>query len=270
LHPFQVLIASGVAAALALCAVALISSGGKAQRVEALSQHHQKAALAARHHKAPVRHAAHEMSAKAAKAYAKYEAHQKEMQAIIKGIKPVPKIFSKKEFKSDAKTAGVGMPKRAAKAFSQKLDDISSEFDPIEDADSNYARTLGVREPSRTNGAVPEDMDVSPERKARVQSLDDISSEFDPIEDADSNYARTLGVREPSRTNGVVPEDMDVSPERKAPVQMLYDVDGPQPSDGSRSRWARAGAIDGKGARARRPGMDTSTAELIRDYLPRE
>jgi hypothetical protein len=63
---------------------------------------------------------------------------------------------------------------------------------------------------------------------------------------------------------------MDVSPERKAPVQMLYDVDGPQPSDGSRSRWARAGAIDGKGARARRPGMDTSTAELIRDYLPRE
>jgi hypothetical protein len=220
LHPFQVLIASGVAAALALCAVALISSGGKAQRVEALSQHHQKAALAARHHKAPVRHAAHEMSAKAAKAYAKYEAHQKEMQAIIKGIKPVPKIFSKKEFKSDAKTAGVGMPKRAAKAFSQKLDDISSEFDPIEDADSNYARTLGVREPSRTNG--------------------------------------------------VVPEDMDVSPERKAPVQMLYDVDGPQPSDGSRSRWARAGAIDGKGARARRPGMDTSTAELIRDYLPRE
>ena len=220
MHPFQVLIASGVAAALALCAVALISSGGKAQRVEALSQHHQKAALAARHHKAPVRHAAHEMSAKAAKAYAKYEAHQKEMQAIIKSIKPVPKIFSKKEFKSDAKTAGVGMPKRAAKAFSQKLDDISSEFDPIEDADSNYARTLGVREPSRTNGAVP--------------------------------------------------EDMDVSPERKAPVQMLYDVDGPQPSDGSRSRWARAGAIDGKGARARRPGMDTSTAELIRDYLPRE
>jgi hypothetical protein len=130
------------------------------------------------------------------------------------------------------------------KAPVQMLDDVSSEFDPIEDYDSNYARALGVREPSRTNGFVPEDMDVSPERKAPVQMLDDISSEFDPIEDADSNYARTLGVREPSRTNGVVPEDMDASPERKAPVEMLFDVDGPQPTDGSRASWLAAGVPD--------------------------
>ena len=32
----------------------------------------------------------------------------------------------------------------------------------------------GVKEPSRTNGVVPEDMDVSPERKAPVQMLYDV------------------------------------------------------------------------------------------------
>lgn len=55
----------------------------------------------------------------------------------------------------------------------QALDDVSSEFDPVEDADSNYGRVIGVREVSRTNPAVAEDMDVAPERKGRVQMLDD-------------------------------------------------------------------------------------------------
>ena len=51
----------------------------------------------------------------------------------------------------------------------QMLDDISSEFDPISDADSNYGRVIGIKVASRTNPAIAEDMDVSPERKARVQ-----------------------------------------------------------------------------------------------------
>jgi hypothetical protein len=41
------------------------------------------------------------------------------------------------------------------------LDDISSEFDPITDADSNYGRVIGVKVASRTNPAIAEDMDVS-------------------------------------------------------------------------------------------------------------
>jgi hypothetical protein len=51
----------------------------------------------------------------------------------------------------------------------QMLDDISSEFDPISDADSNYGRVIGIKVASRTNPSIAEDMDVSPERKARVQ-----------------------------------------------------------------------------------------------------
>jgi hypothetical protein len=51
----------------------------------------------------------------------------------------------------------------------QMLDDISGEFDPINDADSNYGRVIGIKVASRTNPSIPEDMDVSPERKARVQ-----------------------------------------------------------------------------------------------------
>ena len=54
----------------------------------------------------------------------------------------------------------------------QALDDVFSEFDPVEDADGNYGRVIGVRD-ARTNPAVAEDMDVAPERKARVQMLDD-------------------------------------------------------------------------------------------------
>merc|ERR1711966_107092 len=140
------------------------------------------------------------------------------------------------------------------------LDDVSGEFDPITDADSNYGRVIGVRVAARTNPVVNEDMDVSPERKAPTEMLDDVSGEFDPITDADSNYGRVIGVRVAARTNPVVNEDMDVSPERKArvqmlwnadespaeerelrsirqhfskkaPTQMLYDVDGPQATD---------------------------------------
>jgi hypothetical protein len=48
---------------------------------------------------------------------------------------------------------------KTAGDYAQMLDDISSEFDPITDADSNYGR----------NPAIAEDMDVSGERKARVQ-----------------------------------------------------------------------------------------------------
>jgi len=107
-----------------------------------------------------------------------------------------------KKFYSRAETAGLGYETTLA-AKTQKLDEMS-EFDPINDYDSNYGRVLGVEEPSRTNGVVPEDMDVSPERKAPVQMLDDISGEFDPINDYDSNYGRVLGVKGPSRTNGVL------------------------------------------------------------------
>ena len=55
------------------------------------------------------------------------------------------------------------------KARVQMLDDISGEFDPINDADSNYGRVIGIKVASRTNPSIAEDMDVSPERKARVQ-----------------------------------------------------------------------------------------------------
>jgi len=59
-------------------------------------------------------------------------------------------------------------------AMTQQLDDISGEFDPITDADSNYGRVLGLSHISRTNGVIPEDMDISPERKAPVQMLYDV------------------------------------------------------------------------------------------------
>merc|ERR1719393_230494 len=81
------------------------------------------------------------------------------------------------------------------KAPTQMLDDVSGEFDPITDADSNYGRVIGVRVAARTNPVVNEDMDVSPERKAPTEMLDDVSGEFDPITDADSNYGRVIGVR---------------------------------------------------------------------------
>ena len=67
-----------------------------------------------------------------------------------------------------------GAKKVCAALRAQMLDDISSEFDPISDADSNYGRVIGIKVASRTNPAIAEDMDVSPERKAPVQMLYDI------------------------------------------------------------------------------------------------
>ena len=55
----------------------------------------------------------------------------------------------------------------------QSLDDVSSEFDPINDADSNYGRVIGVKVASRTNPAIAEDMDVSAD-KAPEQMLYDV------------------------------------------------------------------------------------------------
>merc|ERR1711865_672337 len=60
------------------------------------------------------------------------------------------------------------------KARVQSLDDISDEFDPINDADSNYGRVIGIKVASRTNPAIAEDMDVSPEEKAPEQMLYDV------------------------------------------------------------------------------------------------
>lgn len=59
--------------------------------------------------------------------------------------------------------------KKAARV--QMLDDLSSEFDPITDADSNYGRVLSLSGISRTNGVIPEDMDTSAEKKGRLESL---------------------------------------------------------------------------------------------------
>ena len=65
------------------------------------------------------------------------------------------------------------------------LDDISGEFDPINDADSNYGRVIGIKVASRTNPAIAEDMDVSPEEKAPVQMLYDV----DGPQPTDAKYA---------------------------------------------------------------------------------
>jgi hypothetical protein len=73
-------------------------------------------------------------------------------------------------------------------ANTQKLDELSGEFDPISDADSNYGRVLGLAHISRTNGVIPEDMDISPERKAPVQMLYDV----DGPQMTDPNYGAYL------------------------------------------------------------------------------
>merc|ERR1719253_670018 len=71
------------------------------------------------------------------------------------------------------------------KARVQMLDDISGEFDPISDADSNYGRVIGIKVASRTNPSIAEDMDVSPEEKAPVQMLYDV----DGPQPTDAKYA---------------------------------------------------------------------------------
>jgi len=60
----------------------------------------------------------------------------------------------------------------------QKLDDLSSEFDPFTDADSNYGRVLSIQALSRTNGPVSEDMDMNGEYKGRVQQLYEMAPQF--------------------------------------------------------------------------------------------
>jgi hypothetical protein len=60
----------------------------------------------------------------------------------------------------------------------QKLDDLSSEFDPFTDADSNYGRVLSIASLSRTNGPVGEDMDAQGEYKGRLQQLFNVDSQF--------------------------------------------------------------------------------------------
>jgi len=60
----------------------------------------------------------------------------------------------------------------------QKLDDLSSEFDPFTDADSNYGRVLSISSLSRTNGPVGEDMDAQGEYKGRLQQLFNVDTQF--------------------------------------------------------------------------------------------
>jgi len=87
------------------------------------------------------------------------------------GLKSLVGTFMKEQGASQKDMAAVNKYYSSKKATFQQLDDISGEFDPISDADSNYGRVLGIQSVSRTNGVVPEDMDVSPERKSRVQML---------------------------------------------------------------------------------------------------
>ncbi len=60
----------------------------------------------------------------------------------------------------------------------QKLDDLSSEFDPFTDADSNYGRVLSISSLSRTNGPVGEDMDAQGSYKGHLQQLFNVDSQF--------------------------------------------------------------------------------------------
>ncbi|KAJ1478669.1 hypothetical protein T484DRAFT_1960661 [Baffinella frigidus] len=152
--------------------------------------------------------------------------------------------------RDEATTASLGssaygkMP--ADKAPVQMLDDISGEFDPINDYDSNYGRVLGVEEPSRTNGVVPEDMDASPERKAPVQMLYDVDGP-QPSDGAAASWAAS-GVLDQGRneatTDSLGSSAYGKMPADKAPEQMLFDVDGPQPSDGAAASWAASGVPD--------------------------
>ena len=114
---------------------------------------------------------------------------------------------------------------------------LAEERQPV-----NVWQQIGAEEPSKAATQVMKQNDDTG-YKARTQMLDDISGEFDPISDADSNYGRVIGIKVASRTNPAIAEDMDVSAD-KAPVEMLYDVDGPQPTDGSRSSWKQAAKYD--------------------------
>eukprot|EP00286_Rhodomonas_abbreviata_P028014 CAMPEP_0181307274 /NCGR_PEP_ID=MMETSP1101-20121128/10779_1 /TAXON_ID=46948 /ORGANISM="Rhodomonas abbreviata, Strain Caron Lab Isolate" /LENGTH=239 /DNA_ID=CAMNT_0023413453 /DNA_START=9 /DNA_END=724 /DNA_ORIENTATION=+ len=117
------------------------------------------------------------------------------------------------------------------KAPFQMLDDISGEFDPIVDADSNYGRVLDIKSVSRTNGAIPEDMDVSPERKAPVQMLYDVDGPqmSDPRKASlaksaiNHHFHRQMTKQEMLRKQ--IQEGI-LGTADKAPVQMLDDISG--------------------------------------------
>merc|ERR1719352_319870 len=115
------------------------------------------------------------------------------------------------------------------KAPTEMLDDVSGEFDPITDADSNYGRVIGVRVAARTNPVVNEDMDVSPERKARVQML--WNADESPAEERELRSIRQHF-------------------SKKAPTQMLYDVDGPQATDAPAASWKLAAKSDNTAQKA--------------------
>ncbi|KAJ1486448.1 hypothetical protein T484DRAFT_1890753, partial [Baffinella frigidus] len=219
----KALIVSGVAAALALCAVALIASSNNAARVETLAIRHHKAGPAA-------------VASKVQRVNAKLASVYKVRNA---------------EFKSNARTAGFGFvaAKKAAKGAAkhapkamkarvQSLDDEMGEFDPINDYDSNYGRVLGVQEPSRTNGFVPEDMDVSPERKAPVQMLAEKAPARTML--AEKAPARTvwqqIGAQDPhAAANNVMKQNDDTG--YKARKVQLSQVQ-------AQSVWQQIGAQD--------------------------
>ena len=124
--------------------------------------------------------------------------------------------------------------------LAQMLDDISSEFDPISDADSNYGRVIGVKVASRTNPAIAEDMDVSGERKARVQMLYDLDGPqpTDPTYAALRKSAVRYKARGPSKQMKLrqMIEQGIIGTADKAPVQMLAERTGPV------NVWAQIGA----------------------------
>ena len=88
----------------------------------------------------------------------------KRFQKRPDGLPAAGPMGTNKAFLNQADGAG-----QSTKARTTQLDDLSGEFDPIQDADSNYGRVLGLAHVSRTNGVVPEDMDMSPEEKAPTQ-----------------------------------------------------------------------------------------------------
>jgi hypothetical protein len=112
------------------------------------------------------------------------------------------------------------------------LDDISGEFDPINDADSNYGRVIGVRVASRTNPAIAEDMDVSGERKAPVQMLYDV----DGPQATDAPYAswkraarydvNDVGTEDKQQQLKEMIQQGNIGTEDKAATQMLAENSG--------------------------------------------
>jgi len=112
----------------------------------------------------------------------------------------------------------------------QMLDDISGEFDPINDADSNYGRVIGIKVASRTNPSIPEDMDVSPERKAPVQMLYDVDGPqaTDPsyafLRKNAVRHARSRGPSKQQKLRQMIEQGV-LGTADKAPTQMLDERD---------------------------------------------